>query len=129
MADDKATTTKKKIDLKARLGKSTLTGMTSPAVGLPIPSSSGSGLPPPDSYPGGPPSSVPAGAMGSGFPAAPPSVRPSMGIAPPPGMPPGPPPPPFAPPSRPAPPREIKPTAAQQTIKIDIGEEIHDERK
>lgn len=123
MADDK---TKKKIDLKARLGKSTLTGMTSPTA-LPIPgaSPSGSGLPPPDSGPGSAPSSAP-GAVGTPVPM--PSVRPPMpmpmGIAPPPGIL-----PPFAPQSRPAAPKEVKPTAAQQTIKVEIGEEIHEERK
>lgn len=128
MADDK---TKKKIDLKARLGKSTLTGMTSPAA-LPIPGSpvSGSGLPPPDSGPGSSPSSAP-GAAGTPIPTAMPSVRPPMplGIAPPPGMSPGIPLPPFAPASRPTQPREAKPTAAQQTIKVEVGEEIHEERK
>ncbi len=126
MADDK--TTKKKIDLKARLGKSTLTGMTSPAA-LPIPgaSPSGSGLPPPDSGPGASPSSAP-NAAGTPVPVPTPSVRPPMpmpmGIAPPPGIL-----PPFAPQSRPQAPKEAKPTAAQQTIKVEIGEEIHAERK
>jgi hypothetical protein len=123
MADDK---TKKKIDLKARLGKSTLTGMTSPAA-LPIPgaSPSGSGLPPPDSGPGSSPSSAP-GAAGTPVPVPTPSVRPPMpmGIAPPPGIL-----PPFAPQSRPQAPKEAKPTAAQQTIKVEVGEEIHAQRK
>jgi hypothetical protein len=125
MADDK---TKKKIDLKARLGKSTLTGMTSPAaLPIPGPGPSGSGLPPPDSGPGSGPSSVP-GAAGTPVPVPVPmpSVRPPMpmGIAPPPGIL-----PPFAPQSRPAAPKEVKATAAQQTIKVEIGEEIHEERK
>lgn len=128
MADDK---TKKKIDLKARLGKSTLTGMTSPAA-LPIPGSSpsGSGLPPPDSGPGSSPSSAP-GPGGTPIPVPQPSVRPPMpmGIAPPPGMSPGIPLPPFAPQSRPAAPKEAKPTAAQQTIKVEVGEEVHEQRK
>ncbi len=125
MADDK---TKKKIDLKARLGKSTLTGMTSPAaLPIPGPGPSGSGLPPPDSGPGSAPSSAP-GAVGTPvpIPVPMPSVRPQMpmGIAPPPGIL-----PPFAPQSRPAAPKEAKATAAQQTIKVEIGEEIHEERK
>jgi hypothetical protein len=125
MADDK---TKKKIDLKARLGKSTLTGMTSPAaLPIPGPGPSGSGLPPPDSGPGSAPSSAP-GAVGTPVPVPTPSVRPPMpmpmGIAPPPGIL-----PPFAPQSRPAAPKEAKATAAQQTIKVEIGEEIHEERK
>ena len=125
MADDK---TKKKIDLKARLGKSTLTGMTSPAaLPIPGPGPSGSGLPPPDSGPGSAPSSAP-GVAGTPVPVPTPSVRPPMqmpiGIAPPPGIL-----PPFAPQSRPAAPKEAKATAAQQTIKVEIGEEIHEERK
>ena len=125
MADDK---TKKKIDLKARLGKSTLTGMTSPAaLPIPGPGPSGSGLPPPDSGPGSAPSSAP-NALGTPVPVPTPSVRPPMplpiGIAPPPGIL-----PPFAPQSRPAAPKEAKATAAQQTIKVEIGEEIHEERK
>ncbi|MEP7124162.1 MAG: formin [Byssovorax sp.] len=135
MADDK---TKKKIDLKARLNKTTLTGMTSPAaLPIPGPGPSGSGLPPPDSGPGmgmgmgvgATPSSAP-GAAGTPVPVPTPSVRPpmpmpmNMGIAPPPGIL-----PPFAPQSRPAAPKEAKATAAQQTIKVEIGEEIHEERK
>ncbi len=125
MADDK---TKKKIDLKARLGKSTLTGMTSPAaLPIPGPSPSGSGLPPPDSGPGAAPSSAP-GAAGTPVPVPTPSVRPAMpipmGIAPPPGIL-----PPFAPQARPSQPKEAKPTAAQQTIKVEVGEEIHAQRK
>jgi hypothetical protein len=124
MADDK-TTTKKKIDLKARLGKSTLTGMTAPTGALPIPGTpgSGSGLPPPESGP----------AHASSAPGAPPtttpSVRPPMGIAPPPGMSPGIPLPPFGQAQRPPPVKEAKPTAAQQTIKVEVGEGIHEERK
>jgi len=125
MADDK--TTKKKIDLKARLGKSTLPGLAAPAA-LPIPGSpgSGSGLPPPDdSSRGSAPSSAPSA---GGAPVPAPSVRPPMGIAPPPGMSPGIPLPPFAQ-QRQAPVKEAKPTAAQQTIKVDVAEEIHAERK
>jgi hypothetical protein len=126
MADDK--TKKTKIDLKARLGKTTMTGIA-PAGALPIPSPgpSGSGLPPPDSNPGSTPSSIP-GAPGTPVPAPMPSVRP-MGIAPPAGLSPGIPLPPFGQAQRPAPVREAKPTAAQQTIKVEVGEEIHAERK
>jgi hypothetical protein len=51
---------------------------------------------------------------------------PPPGIAPPPGLSPGIPLPPFAPQRRQA---EPKPSAAQQTIKVEIGEEIHEERK
>jgi hypothetical protein len=50
-----------------------------------------------------------------------------IGIAPPPGLSPGIPIPPFAQPQRPK--AEPKPTAAQQTIKVEIGEEIEHERK
>lgn len=118
MAEEKKKT---KIDLKARLGK-TQTGMGS-AVPLPVPgapaSSPQSGAPAPPSSDGVPAPSVPA---------AQPSVRPAGGIAPPPGLSPGIPLPPFAqrPSQREAAP---KPTAAQQTIKVEVGEEIHEERK
>lgn len=128
MADDK--TKKTKIDLKARLGKATLTGMAAPPGSLPIPSPgpSGSGLPPPDSGPGSAtPSSAPS-APGGSVPTPMPSVRP-MGIAPPVGLSPGIPLPPFAQAQRPAPVKEAKPTAAQQTIKVEVGEGIHEERK
>lgn len=132
MADDKTTTTttKKKIDLKARLGKSTLTGMTAPMGALPIPGSpgSGSGLPPPESSQGAAPSSAPSTGLAP-IPAPRPSVHPALGIAPPPGMSPGIPLPPFAQAQRPAPVKEAKPTAAQQTIKVEVGEEVHAERK
>lgn len=118
MAEEKKKT---KIDLKARLGK-TQTGMGT-AVPLPVPG------PSPSSQPGAsaPPSSdgVPAPSV----PTPAPSVRPSGGIAPPPGISPGIPLPPFAQPrpSQREPPQ--KPTAAQQTIKVEVGEEIHEERK
>jgi outer membrane murein-binding lipoprotein Lpp len=128
MADDKSK--KPKIDLKARLGK-TMTGMSSPsAVPLPVPGvATPSGPPAPDSGPGavaGAPSATPSA------PAPPP--RPSgAGIAPPLGivpLSPGIPVPPFARPAAAAPPpAQSKPTAAQQTIKVEIGEEIHEERK
>jgi hypothetical protein len=132
MAEDKK---KSKIDLKARLGKTqTLVGgVNAPAVPLPVPgpapSTSGSRPPPSD------PSAVAAGAGLS--PAVPPpmaspgsgSVRPPppMGIAPPPGISPGIPLPPFAQARQPQ--AVAKPTAQQQTIKVDVGEEIERERK
>jgi hypothetical protein len=102
MADDKGK--KPKIDLKARLGKTIQGG---PAVPLPVPGSQ----PPP----------------GEGGVPTPPPPR-AAGIAPPPGISPGIPIPPFAQTKAQsvAPP---KPTAAQQTIKVEVGEEIHQERK
>ena len=128
MADDKSK--KPKIDLKARLGK-TMTGAAGPsAVPLPVPGvAAPSGPPAPDSHP------MAAGGMPGATPSAPaPAPRPSGGgIAPPPGMgqlSPGIPMPPFARPAPAAPPPAAsKPTAAQQTIKVEIGEEIHEERK
>lgn len=52
-----------------------------------------------------------------------------MGIAPPPGISQGIPLPPFGPQRPVARAAEPKPSAAQQTIKVEIGEEIHEERK
>ncbi len=126
MADDKSK--KPKIDLKARLGK-TMTGGAGPsAVPLPVPGvGMADGPPALDSSPmaaGGVPAPMPSVPM--------PGPRPSgVGIAPPPGMlSPGIPMPPFARPAAAAPPPAAsKPTAAQQTIKVEIGEEIHEERK
>lgn len=117
MAEDKK---KAKIDLKARLGKTTQTGMT--AVPLPVPGST------PSSQPGAPAPPSSDGVPTPSVPVPTPSVRPSGGIAPPPGISPGIPLPPFA--QRPSQ-REVsqKPTAAQQTIKVEVGEEIHEERK
>jgi hypothetical protein len=136
MADDKAKKTK--IDLKARLGRTTAMGMTSPAAIPGPPSSSpGSGPVPPPSGPGSGPGSAPGSV-------APPPSRPSNvpndasvrpppaftpGIAPPPGLSTGIPLPAFGPQPRAAPRAEPKPSAAQQTIKVEIGEEIHEERK
>lgn len=130
MAEDKAK--KSKIDLKARLGRTTAMGMTSPAGALPPPSVA----PAPPSGPEAPSSSPGSGGPGS-VPAPPPASRPSVpapsvrpiGIAPPPGLSPGIPLPAFAPQQRQAPRPEPKPSAAQQTIKVEIGEEIHEERK
>lgn len=126
MADDKA---KKKIDLKARLGKTQM-GMGAPAaVPLPVPGSQPGQTPPPppDSGPGAQsdPGAPPA-AVATPVPVAAPS-RPA-GIAPPPGISPGIPLPPFGPP-RAAPKPEPKQTAQAQTIKVDVGEEIELERK
>jgi len=103
MADDKGK--KPKIDLKARLGKTIQAGGS--AIPLPVPGSQ----PPP----------------GDGGAPTPPPPR-AAGIAPPPGLSPGIPIPPFAQTKATsvAPP---KPTAAQQTIKVEVGEEIHQERK
>lgn len=113
MADEKKKT---KIDLKARLGK-TQTGMGG-SVPLPVPGAAPSSQPGASAPPSGdgvpPPIAAPA-----------PSVRPSApGVALSPGIPL----PPFAqrPSQREAAP---KPTAAQQTIKVEVGEEIHEERK
>lgn len=120
MAEDKK---KAKIDLKARLGK-TQTGMGS-SVPLPVPGATPSSQP---GAPTAPPSD--GGVPAPNVPIPAPSVRPSGGggIAPPPGISPGIPLPPFAQPQRV---REApaKPSAAQQTIKVEVGEEIHEERK
>ncbi|AKT41067.1 hypothetical protein [Chondromyces crocatus] len=119
MADDNKPK-KTKIDLKARLGKTTMTGVAGAAVPLPAPGPSSPGS--------GPPSDNPAQA-----PAASPSGRPSApgggGIAPPPGISPGIPLPPFAQQRAAAAQPAPKPTAVQQTIKVEVGEEIEQERK
>lgn len=114
MADDSKAKQKTKIDLKARLGK-TQTGVG----GAPVP------VPTPGSQPGSGPPGAPAATSNS------PSGRPSapQGIAPPPGISPGIPLPPFAQ-QRPAQAQPApKPTAVQQTIKVEVGEEIEQERK
>ena len=122
MAEDKAKKTK--IDLKARLGRTTAMGMTSPGA-LPVPPGA---TPVPDAPSSGPGSMpAPPASRPSNIPAPAPSVRP-MGIAPPPGLSVGVPLPAFAQ-QRQAPRSEPKPSAAQQTIKVEIGEEIHEERK
>lgn len=125
MADDKK---KPKIDLKARLGK-TAVGLQAPGpsqVPLPLPGPGAGGSAPPgfDSIPGAAPSSSPG--RPSSVPMAAPSPRP-MGIAPPPGLSPGIPLPPFGQPHRRA--ADPKPSAAQQTIKVEMGEEVEQERK
>ncbi|EYF03676.1 hypothetical protein [Chondromyces apiculatus] len=120
MADDNKPK-KTKIDLKARLGKTTMTGVGGVPLPAPGPSAPGSG----------PPSDPGAGA--SPAPAASPSVRPSApgggGIAPPPGISPGIPLPPFAQQRAAAAQPAPKPTAVQQTIKVEVGEEVEQERK
>lgn len=116
MADDKK---KSKIDLKARLGKSSMSG--GGGAGVPVP------LPVPGAAPGTTP--IPDGGDGASAaaPARSPSVRPPVGIAPPPGLSPGIPVPPFA--QQKAAPPPPKPTAVQQTIKVEESEVIHQERK
>ena len=125
-ADDKKKT---KIDLKARLGKTTAGTGGGATVPLPVPGSqTGVASGPPDSSPvagGAAPASKP-----SGRPSAPMAPVVPAGIAPPPGISPGIPLPPFAQQQRPAPaPPPPKPSAAQQTIKVDVGEEVERERK
>lgn len=108
---------KTKIDLKQRLGK-TQAGTSS--VPLPVP-----GVP---SAPGSAPSQPAPSSDGvpPPIPAPTPSVRPAAAPV---GLSPGIPLPPFAQP-RPAPQAApSKPTAAQQTIKVEVGEEVHQERK
>ncbi len=127
MSDDKSK--KPKIDLKARLGKSTpsMPGATPSTVGAPpgMPAAPGSldGLAPRPSVPGPPPSL---------------SIAPPVGIAPPPGLvpqvslAPGLVSNPFAPkpaPSAAPPPKPAPVSAEQQTIKVELGEEIHEERR
>lgn len=130
MADDKAKKTK--IDLKARLGKTTQMGMGAPgAIPMPAPSSTPGAPQPPSSEPGSGPGPGPALRPSTTPPIG--SVRPppgiSPGIAPPPGLSPGIPLPPFAQQPRQVQRAEPKPTAAQQTIVVDVGEEVHAERK
>jgi hypothetical protein len=116
MAEDKK---KSKIDLKARLGKSSMT------------QTGGAGVPVPLPVPGAAPGTTPVPEVSGGGVPAPTvpktqSVRPPAGIAPPPGLSPGIPVPPFAQPKREAAP---KPTAVQQTIKVEESEVIHQERQ
>lgn len=122
MADDNKQK-KTKIDLKARLGKTTMTGVGGAPVPVPTPGPSQPGSAPP-----------PAGASVPAAPTSSPSVRPSApsggGIAPPPGISPGIPLPPFAQQQRPAAAQPApKPSAAQQTIKVEVGEEVEQERR
>jgi hypothetical protein len=115
MAEEKAK--KPKIDLKARLGKT--------AAGAPTPSSA-------PSDPGAPTSVRPEADRAS----APPRPSAPQGIAPPPGIAP----PaaisgaggfvnPFAPKPQPVAAPAPKLSAEQQTIKVEVGEELHEERK
>jgi len=117
MAEDTKPKQKTKIDLKARLGKTQMTGLG----GAPVP------VPTPGAHPGsGPPE---AGPTGGKSPSARPSAPQQPGIAPPPGISPGIPLPPFAA-QRPAPAQPApKPTMVQQTIKVEVGEEVEQERK
>lgn len=116
MADDKK---KSKIDLKARLGKSSMSG------------AGGAGVPVPLPVPGAAPGTTPIPDAGDGAsaaaPARSPSVRPPVGISHQPGLSPGIPMPPFA--QQKAAPPPPKPPAVQQTIKVEESEVIHQERK
>lgn len=121
MAEEKK---KSKIDLKARLGKTTIGGAPGAAVPLPVPGQQHGSGPPPDGSP------IPGGGPSPHHPSARPPMPSVGGIAPPPGISPGIPLPPFAAPARPAiqtPPP--KPTAAAQTIKVEVGEEVEQERR
>jgi hypothetical protein len=115
---------KPKIDLKARLGKTTssATGAGPGVVPLPVPGPSLGSVPPPAQ------ASVPAPRPSDAGIAPPPSVLRAV-----PPMVPNLPGSPFAPHQpaapAPAPPPPPPPPAAAQTIKVEIGEEIHEERK
>jgi hypothetical protein len=121
MADDK--TKKPKIDLKARLNKTAAPSGPN-AVPLPVPGPSQPGSAPP------PPGSIPAASSGPGPMATPtpPPMRP-QGIAPPSGMglSPGIPMPIFA--TQPRPQAAAQPKQQAQTIKVEVSEEIHEERR
>jgi hypothetical protein len=134
-------TKKPKIDLKARLGK-TMVANSGGSAPVPLPVPAGASPIPgmPGSSPSSPPGDLPGGDRISAPPAstplparAAPVARPSgMGIAPPPGMlSPGIPLPAFAPAVQPKP--AAAPAAPQggaaQTIKVEIGEEVQEERK
>ncbi len=111
MSEDKSK--KPKIDLKARLGKGGSAAGASPGA---IPAPSVGSVPPP---------AVPPPAAGTPVPIpAPPMSQP--GAIPLPGLA-----SPFAPPGRSAapPPPPAPVSAAAQTIKVEIGEEIHEERR
>src|SRR5262249_1387933 len=99
---------------------------------IPVPSPVQSGGPPPPAVDDGRPSSPSAAPRSQPAPApnAVPAPRPSgpQGIAPPPGISPGIPLPPFGP-QRPKASEPKAATAQAQTIKVEIGEEIHQERK
>jgi hypothetical protein len=103
MSEDKPKKTK--IDLKARLGKTTVSAGSPGGDAGPASIRPGSIPPPPVSI--APPSAITRGI------APPPGIMPSIAPAPPPQ------PRPTAPP----------PTAAQQTIKVEVGEEMHAERR
>jgi hypothetical protein len=120
MADDKKKT---KIDLKARLGKTTQVGLGGgAAMPMPMPGPGVTPPPPPSSDRGGDAAPLPTTTPAIG------SVRPPPNIAPPPGLSPGIPLPPFAPQPR-MQQREQKQSAAQQTIKVEMGEEVALEHK
>lgn len=109
MSEDKSK--KPKIDLKARLGKGGGGGGPS----APIPAPSVGSVPPP---------AVPPPALGTPIPIPVPTPsQPGAPQMPGLGM-------PFAAPSRPvAAPPPPPPSAAQQTIKVEVAEEVHEERR
>ncbi len=119
MAEEKSK--KPKIDLKARLGKTVAGGTAAPGALSGPPEAGPSSVRPEADHASAPPRpSLPGG------------IAPPVGIAPPPsiagagfgGV------NPFAPKVAPAPaPPPPKLTAEQQTIKVELGEEIHDERR
>ncbi|NUO49286.1 MAG: hypothetical protein HOV80_10560 [Polyangiaceae bacterium] len=113
MAEEKSK--KPKIDLKARLGKA-------PGGGVPGALPSGPGVPSPSQDGIGRISAPPS----SGGMPAPVGIAPPAGIAPPPGIASGMGLNPFAPKPQP----KAAPVSAEaQTIKVEVSEEIHDERK
>jgi hypothetical protein len=106
MSEDKSK--KPKIDLKARLGKGGGAGGPS----APIPAPSVGSVPPPPPSLGAP---IPIPVPTPSQPGAP--QMPGLGM-------------PFAAPSRPvAAPPPPPPSAAQQTIKVEVAEEVHEERR
>jgi hypothetical protein len=121
MADEKK---KPKIDLKARLGKTVAAsgGGAGVPVPAPMPSPAGSAPPPPMDGSG----SVPPPAPISVRPSGPPGIAPPPGLTP--GLSPGIPLPPFGPAPRKKK-AEPKQSGAQQTIKVEVGEEVEAERK
>jgi hypothetical protein len=123
MADDK--TKKPKIDLKARLNKTAAPSGPN-AVPLPVPGPSQPGSAPPPA-PGSNPSAVSGPGPSQIATPVPPPIRPPQGIAPPPGLSQGIPLPIFAPQPRPQAAAPVKQQA--QTIKVEVSEEIHEERR
>ncbi|HVY49451.1 MAG TPA: hypothetical protein VHB21_26345, partial [Minicystis sp.] len=118
-------------DLKARLGRTSVVGAGPTGAAVPVPTGQSAPAPMPLGAPESGRPSAPSSSPGSTPAPAPvvPAARPSGGgIAPPPGISPGIPLPPFAPAARQAQ-AAPKPTAQAQTIKVEIGEEVEQERK